>query len=60
VNLSMTPAGAHFEIRIDGVVRTHRDERNTAIEAARFLKKRQPGAKVLITDLRDDSAVPFA
>lgn len=60
MNLSMTPAGAHFEIRIDGVVRTHRDERNTAIEAARFLKKRQPGAKVLITDLRDDSAVPFA
>jgi hypothetical protein len=38
--ISMTPAGAHLEIKIDGVVRTHRDERDTAIEAARFLQSR--------------------
>jgi len=31
----MMAAGAHFEIRLDGVVRTHRDQRDTAIEAAK-------------------------
>jgi len=41
-------------------VRTHRDDRNTAIEAARFLKLRNLSSTILITDLRDGSAVPFA
>jgi hypothetical protein len=52
-------AGAEFEIRVDGVVRTHRDRRDTAIEAARFLQQRNPAAKVVVTDLRDGSVVPF-
>jgi len=51
--------GANFEIRVDGVVRTHRDVRDTAIEAVRFLQQRNVGAKVQITDLRDGSNVPF-
>ena len=51
--------GARFEIKIDGVVRTHRDVRETAIEAARFLQQRNPGAEVVITDLRNGLAVPF-
>jgi hypothetical protein len=51
------PKGAQFEIRVDGLVRTHRDVRDSAIEAARFLKQRNPNAKVTITDLRDGSAV---
>ncbi len=55
----MTNEGAHFEIKVDGVVRSHRDVRETAIEAARFLQSRQPGAKITVTDLRDGSAVPF-
>jgi hypothetical protein len=55
----MTAPGAHFEIKIDGVPRTYRDVRETAIEAARFLQQRNPGAKILITDLRDGSVVPF-
>jgi len=50
---------AHFEIKIDGVVRTHRDVRETTVEAAQFLKQRNPGAAILITDLRDGSNVPF-
>jgi hypothetical protein len=29
---------AQFEIKVDGVVRSHRDVRETAIEAARFLQ----------------------
>ncbi len=49
-----------FEIRVDGVVRTHRDVRDTAIEAARFLQQRNPGAKIVVTDLRDGSVVAFS
>ncbi len=55
----MTTPGAHFENKVDGVVRTHRDVRETAIEAPRFLQERQPGSKVVVTDLRDGSVVPF-
>jgi hypothetical protein len=45
-------SGAQFEVKVSGEVRTHRDERDTAVEAARFLQQRPPGAKILITDLR--------
>jgi hypothetical protein len=50
-------SGAQFEIKVDGVVRSHRDFRETAIEAARFLKQRLPASKIVITDLRDGSNV---
>ena len=50
---------AQFEITVDGIVRTHRDFRETAIEAARLLQQRIPAAKITITDLRDGSEVPF-
>ena len=51
--------GRQFEIKVDGVVRSHRDFRESAIEAARFLQQRIPGAKIAITDLRDGSVVSF-
>jgi hypothetical protein len=54
------PRGAHFEIKVDGIVRTHRDERDTAIEAARFIQQRSPGVKIAVTDLRDGSAVEWS
>jgi len=58
--MSATAAsGAHFEIKLDGIARTHRDERDTAIEAARFLQQRNSSAKIVITDLRDGSVVSF-
>ncbi len=41
------------------MVRSHGDVRETAIEAARFLQQRNPGAKITVADLRDGSAVPF-
>ncbi len=44
--------GARYEISIDGTVRTHRDTREIAIEAANFLKARNPYSKVVIHDLR--------
>lgn len=52
-------SGAHFEIKVDGVVRSYRDERDTAIEAARYLRQRNPGAKIAVPDLRDGSPVPL-
>jgi hypothetical protein len=57
--MTAATSGAHFEIKVDGVVRTHRDERDTAIEAARYLQQRQSGAKIVVTDLRDGSVVSF-
>jgi hypothetical protein len=56
--MTMTP-GAQFEIKVDGIVRSHRDVRETAIEAARFLKQRTPSAIIVVTDLRDGSNVPW-
>jgi hypothetical protein len=34
--------GAQFEIRIDGTSRTYRDRKDYAMEAARFLKSKNP------------------
>ncbi len=42
----MTPPGAQFEIKVDGEPCTHRDVRETAIEAARFLQQRLPASKI--------------
>jgi ribosomal protein L16/L10AE len=53
-------SGAQFEIKVDGVVRSHCDFRETAIEAARFLHQRNPSAKIAVTDLRDGSAVEWS
>ena len=52
-------SGGQFEIKVDGVVRSYRDFRETAIEAARFLQQRLPASKIVITDLRDGSQIPF-
>ena len=56
----MTHGGAQFEIKIDGVVRTHCVFRESAIVAARFLQQQNPDAQILVADLRDGSEVPFA
>jgi hypothetical protein len=42
---------ARYEISIDGTVRTHRDAREIAIEAADLLKARSAYSKVVIRDL---------
>jgi hypothetical protein len=44
-------SGAHYEISIDGVVRAHRDLREIAVEAATFLKSRNPQSRVVLRDL---------
>jgi hypothetical protein len=38
--------GAQFEIRIDGTPRSYRDRKDYAIEAAEFLKARNPHSMV--------------
>jgi len=53
-------AGAQFEIAVDGAVRTHRDDRDIAIEAARFLHLRNLNATIVITDLRDGRTVGWS
>ena len=44
--------GAQFEIRIDGTPRTYRDRKDYAMEAARFLKSKQPHSIVEVKDLK--------
>ncbi len=54
-----TATASRYEIAVDGVPRTMRDLRETAVEAARYLKVRNPASKITVTDLRDGSVVPF-
>ena len=42
--------GAQFEIRIDGTPRTYRDRKDFAMEAARFLKSKQPHSMVEVKE----------
>jgi hypothetical protein len=44
-------AGARYEISVDGIMRTHRDLREIAVEAANYLKARNPHSKIVIRDL---------
>ena len=48
---------AQFEITINGVSRTWRDAKDSALDAARNLKGRNIGSDVKVTDHRDGSAV---
>jgi hypothetical protein len=58
--MTTAPTGPWFEIRVDGVVRSLRDVRETAVEAAHFLQQRNPGAKIVVTDLRDGSLIDWS
>jgi hypothetical protein len=44
--------GAQFEIFIDGVPRTYRDRKELAMQAAEYLKSRNPHSVVEIKDLQ--------
>ena len=44
--------GAQFEILVDGKPRSYRDTKIAAIEAAAFLKSRQPHSEVAVKDLQ--------
>ena len=44
--------GARFEISVDGVPRSHRDQRDMAIEAAAQLMFKYPNSAVAVKDLQ--------
>jgi hypothetical protein len=43
--------GARYEIAIDGMPRTYRDVERLAIEAAIYLKTKQPNAEIMVRDV---------
>ena len=43
--------GTQYEISIDDVPRTYRDRQDIALQAARFLKSRNPNSVVKLKDL---------
>jgi hypothetical protein len=47
----MTEHG-RYDIVVDGTVRTHRDTREAALEAANVLKAINPSSQIVIRDLR--------
>jgi hypothetical protein len=47
--------GASFEILIDGKSRSYRDQREVALEAAKYLKSQHPSSEIAVRDARDDS-----
>ena len=53
-------SGARYELSIDGVVRTHRDLRDIAVEAATFLKSKNPQSCVVVRDLITGTLIEIA
>jgi len=47
--------GTCFEIRGDGKTRSHRDRKETAIEAGRYLKQMRPKSEIIVRDVCDNS-----
>ena len=47
-------SAVRYQISIDGVVRTHRDLSEIVIEAARYLKSKNPQSRVVLRDLTTD------
>ena len=56
MSIGKAPA-ARFEISIDGVPRSHRDQRDMAIEAAAQLMLKYPNSVVAVKDLQSGKAL---
>ena len=54
------PAGAQFEILVDGKPRSHRDIKAVAIETAEFLRSKNPNSDIAAKDLRIGEVTPVA
>ena len=52
--------GAQFEISIDGVPRTYRDQKDLALLAAQILKSRNPNGVVRLKDLKNGEEIVVA
>ena len=53
-------ASAQFEISIDGVPRTYRDQKDLALLAAQILKSRNPNSVIKLKDLKTGEEVVVA
>ncbi len=53
----MTESSARYAITVDGLVRTHRDSREAAFEAANVLKALRPYTKIVISDLQTGAEI---
>jgi hypothetical protein len=53
-------SSARYEIAIDGTPRTYRYREDFAREAASFLKKQQPNAKITVRDLQTGTMTEIA
>jgi hypothetical protein len=53
----MTTTGACYEIAIDGIPRSYRDRKELAIEAAAFLKTKNPNAQLTVRDLETGETI---
>jgi hypothetical protein len=54
----MNDEGAHYEIWVDGKVRSSRDQHDVALEAARYLMTLHPNSKVVLRDRRTNVSTP--
>ena len=54
----MTNGGAQFEISVDGKLRSLRDTREVAFEAAQYLKSLNPHSEVAVRDLQTNISTP--
>jgi hypothetical protein len=48
---------AHYAIIVDDRPLSYRDDKEIAIEAAKYLKERRPTEDVSVRDLRDDTVI---
>jgi predicted Rdx family selenoprotein len=55
--VSGSTGGAQFEILVDGKSRSWRDTRETALEAAQYLKERTPNLAVAVRDVLANTTV---
>jgi hypothetical protein len=51
--------GANFEIVVNGKPRTNRDDQNIAVEAAQYLKSKNPNVEVAVRDIRTGEVTPI-
>jgi hypothetical protein len=59
MNLPRAP-GAQFEISIDGKPRSYRDRKAVAIEAAEYLKWKQPHSEIVVKNLASGEVMAVA
>jgi hypothetical protein len=50
--------GARYEISIDGTTRAYRDVERLAIEAATYLKTKQPHSQITVRDIETGKTTP--